>query len=211
MADRWPNATVIGSDLSTEMLANAEQNGGRVEWRQLDLTDWQPEPVHDLLYANAVLHWLDDHAEVFPRLAGGLHHGGVLAVQMPLSWRQASHATFRKVLAETMPHHVALQERFARDWVEPAAVYREMLVPLFDDVDIWETTYHQTLTGEDPVLQFVKGSLLTATIETLDDQEYATFEDAYRQALRDVYPPNPDGTTTFPFSRLFIVASGRNS
>lgn len=211
MAERWPEARVIGSDYSAEMLVVAEQAGGRVDWQQIDLTDWEPEPIHDLLYANAVLHWIDDHAEAFPRLARGLRPGGVLAVQMPLSWRQPSHATFRRVIAATMPHHTDLHARFASDWVSSPNEYREILNPYFGGVDIWETTYHQVLTGEDPVLQFVKGSLLTATIETLTSDEYEEFEAAYREALRTVYPTNPDGTTTFPFSRLFIVASDRNS
>ena len=211
MADRWPSATVIGSDWSQEMLDEAAASGGRVDWQRIDLAAWQPESVHDLLYANAVLHWLPPHSELFPRLAAGLGEGGVLAVQMPLSWRQPSHATYRRVIAETMPHHTDLHERFATDWVEPAGTYRELLVSLFDDVDIWETTYHQVLEGDDPVLQFVKGSLLTATLDALTPDEYAEFEEAYRAALRIEYPRNPDGTTTFPFSRLFIVASGRRS
>lgn len=209
MAQRWPDARVIGSDLSDQMLDVARAGGGRVEWRRIDLATWRPEPVHDLLYANAVLHWLDDHDVVFPRLAAGVKEGGVLAVQMPQSWPQPSHVTFREVLAATVPERTDLHERFARNWVRPAATYRELLLPLFDAIDIWETTYHQVLEGEDPVLQFVKGSLLTATIEELADGEYEVFEAAYRQALREIYPPNSDGTTTFPFSRLFIVASGR--
>lgn len=209
MAARWPHATVIGSDLSEEMLAAARAGGGRVEWRRVDLSEWTPEPVHDLLYANAVLHWLTDHAEVFPRLAHGLRPEGVLAVQMPLSWTQPSHVTFRRVLAESLPHRTDLIERFEENWVRPAREYRDLLLPLFDDIDIWETTYHQVLAGPDPVLEFVKGSLLTAAIEALDEGEYTAFESRYRQALREVYPTNADGTTTFPFSRLFIVAAGR--
>ncbi len=209
MAKRWPDAQVIGSDLSEEMLATAEEGGGRVEWRNVDLTDWAPEPVHDLLYANAVLHWLSDHHETLPRLASGLRPGGVLAIQMPRSWPQPSHVTFRNVLAATVPDRTDLHDRFATNWVLPPAAYREMLLPLFDEIDIWETTYHQVLEGEDPVLEFVKGSLLTAVIEALTDEEYDAFEAAYRRALRTTYPTNSDGTTTFPFSRLFIVASGR--
>lgn len=211
MADRWPNSRVIGSDLSEAMLDEARAGGGRVEWPRLDLATWTPEPIHDLLYANAVLHWLTDHEQVFPRLASGVRPGGVLAVQMPQSWPQPSHATFRRVLARTVPHRPELHARFEANWVQAPDTYRELLLEFFDDIDIWETTYHQVLHGEDPVLEFVKGSLLTAAIGALPDEEYGVFEAAYRQSLRDVYPMNTDGTTTFPFSRLFIVASGRRS
>lgn len=211
MADRWPTAHVIGSDLSEEMLDTARAAGGRVEWRRLDLTTWQPEATHDLIYANAVLHWLPDHTDVLPRLAGGLRPGGVLAVQMPQSWPQPSHVTFREVLEAEVPTRTDLHARFASNWVDPPSSYRQLLQPLFDDIEIWETTYHQVLTGPDPVLEFVKGSLLTAVIDALDAADYAAFETTYREKLRTVYPPNPDGTTTFPFSRLFVVASGRRA
>jgi trans-aconitate 2-methyltransferase len=211
MADRWPSARVVGSDLSEQMLAAARAGGGRVEWQRVDLAVWEPEPIHDLLYANAVLHWLDNHAEVLPRLAGGVRQHGVFAIQMPQSWPQPSHVTFREVLAETTPDRTDLHARFARNWVHPADTYRELLLPFFEEIDIWETTYHQVLDGPDPVLQFVKGSLLTAVVEELTEDEYAAFEETYRHALRNAYPRNSDGTTTFPFSRLFVVASKKRS
>ena len=40
----------------------------------------------------------------------------------------------------------------------------------------------------------------------LDEPERAEFEAAYARRLRIAYPPLADGTTLFPFRRLFIVA-----
>lgn len=211
MAQRWPDAEIIGSDLSGEMLSEARQGCGRVDWLQIDLTDWHPEPVHDVLYANAALHWIPDHREALPRLVGGLRPGGVLAIQMPLSWEQPSHAVFRTVLAETAPDRTDLQAFYARNWVETPETYREILRGSFDELDIWRTTYQQDLTGRDPVLEWVNGSLLRPVIEALEPAEYERFENVYKAQLAATYQPNSDGTTTFPFSRLFIVASNRNS
>jgi trans-aconitate 2-methyltransferase len=41
-------------------------------------------------------------------------------------------------------------------------------------------------------------------IEALGDDAEA-FMDDYGGRLRNAYPPSPDGTTLFPFKRLFIV------
>ena len=60
------------------------------------------EPV-DLLFANAVFHWLPDHATLLPSLMEKVRKGGVLAVQMPLSSQEPSHRLMREVRARVMP------------------------------------------------------------------------------------------------------------
>ena len=52
---------------------------------------------------------------------------------------------------------------------------------------------------------------LTATslrpiLAGLADADRATFLDRYRERLARTYPPRPDGTTLYPFLRLFFVA-----
>ena len=147
MAERWPNARVIGSDSSREMLDKAAEADSSVEWRFLDLGDWKPAAEHDVTYGNAVLHWLPDHAELLP-----------------------------------------------------------LLRPLTSALDIWETTYQQILTGADPVFEWVSGSILRPVLTQLPAADAANFSDRCRRSLREAYPPQPDGTTLFPFRRLFIVA-----
>ena len=64
-------AHFIGVDNSTEMLAKARETvaaTGSIEWQQADLADWAaataPASV-DLVFSNAALHWIDDHATTF--------------------------------------------------------------------------------------------------------------------------------------------------
>ena len=91
IAERFAGARVVGLDSSPEMLAKARTDPGRIEWVGADITEWEPEQAPDLIYSNAVLHWLEDHPALFPRLLGYLAPGGCLAVQMPLSHLQPSH------------------------------------------------------------------------------------------------------------------------
>ncbi len=207
MAQRWPNARVIGSDSSREMLAKAAEVDSPVEWRFLDLGDWMPTAEHDVIYGNAVLHWLPDHAELLPRLVGGLAPGGELAVQMPLSWWQPSHQAIRETLGDlTGPEAQALNASMAEPNVYLPNRYYEIIEPLSSALDIWETTYQQILTGADPVFEWVSGSILRPVLTQLPAADAAHFSDLCRRALRTAYPPQPDGTTLFPFRRLFIVA-----
>lgn len=205
---RWPSARVIGSDSSPEMLATAQEQPSEVEWHQLDIADWRPEPEHDLIYSNAVLHWLPEHSELFPRLVAGLRNGGQLAVQMPLSWWQPSHRSIRAALRELgTAQGEALAAAMDEPNVHQAAFYWDTLRPHVADLDIWETTYHQVLAGADPVFEWVSGSILRPVFAGLPPDQLERFSVACREKLLSDYPQRPDGTTLFPFRRLFIVAT----
>jgi trans-aconitate 2-methyltransferase len=185
----------------------SRRESSSVEWRLLDLTDWHPEPEHDVIYGNAILHWVRDHADVFPRLMSGLVPGGELAVQMPMSWWQPSHQVIRETLAQLSgPAAETINASMAEPNVHPPTRYYEILRPLASNLDIWETTYQQMLSGDDPVFEWVSGSILRPILTQLSADDVAHFSVLCRRALREAYPAEPDGTTLFPFHRLFIVA-----
>ncbi|MCI0527974.1 MAG: trans-aconitate 2-methyltransferase, partial [Nitrospira sp.] len=75
------------------------------------------------------------------------------------------------------------------------------------NVDIWETEYLQILEGENPVLEWVKGTGLRPILNGLDDPERESFLVEYARRLRVAYPVRADGRTLYPFRRLFIVAT----
>ncbi|RPH57307.1 methyltransferase domain-containing protein [bacterium] len=211
LAQRWPSATVHGLDNSREMLAKAAAEPGGIRWIEADVRHWRPEEPPDLLYSNATLHWVEGHRELFPRLIGFLRPGGVLAVQMPLSWASPSHRLMRETLADGGPGGQALgspelRQTVGRDWVEKTEVYYDLLAGCTRSLDLWETEYLQVLEGEDPVLEWVKGTGLRPILTGLDDRERESFLAEYARRLRAAYPVRPDGRTLYPFRRLFLVA-----
>ena len=228
IAERWPGAAVKGIDNSPDMLDRARsgdaRNGGEagsegapaaqagIEWIEADVAAWTPPAPPGLLFANASLQWVDGHETLFPRLLRSLAPGGVLAVQMPLSRRSRSHALMHEVLAAGGPGGASigpdsLRREVARRWVLDASEYFDLLAPHAASLDVWETEYLQVLHGKDPVLEWVRGTGLRPILNGLADGERARFLDAYRPALRAAYPRRPDGTTLYPFRRLFLVAA----
>lgn len=204
---RWPATHVIGSDSSMEMLETARAAESTVDWRWLDINDWHPEPEHAVIYANAVLHWLPNHAELFPRLMGGLVPGGELAVQMPMSWWQPSHRAIRASLREIdTPEAHAIADTMSKPNVNRPSFYWEVLHPHSSHLDIWETTYQQVLSGADPVFEWVSGSILRPIFTQLPQHQLDAFSALCRERLREEYTVMTDGTTLFPFQRLFIIA-----
>ena len=90
--------------------------------------------------------------------------------------------------------------------LEPAE-YLDVLAGAGLSTDVWETTYLHVLTGEDPVLGWVRGSVLRPVLTTLDEQGAAALTEEYAAGLRADYPRRPDGTTVLPYRRIFAVGS----
>jgi trans-aconitate 2-methyltransferase len=204
LAERFPDARVIGVDSSNDMLAAAAFDHPGIEWVHTDISDWEPDAPVDLLFSNAALHWLDHHEELFPRLRRRTAEGGVVAIQMPANWGEPTHRVPAAILDDgTWP--TAAVDALMRDRLASPADYRRWLQPAH--VDLWETTYHQVLTGTDPVWVWVTGSVLRPVLEALDVDERDRFSDRCRSAYRAAYPDQGDGTTLVPFRRLFMVAT----
>jgi trans-aconitate 2-methyltransferase len=203
---RWPQAEVVGIDSSPEMLAKACASGLPARWLEADLAGWAPDAAFDLLYSNAALQWLPDHARLLPRLLGALPEGGVLAVQMPRNFEAPSHVLLRAV-ADEGPWGARLAAGLLRAPVAEPAWYYDLLAPQAATLDIWESEYLHVLEGKDPVLDWTRATALRPVIAALDPAEQAAFEEDYARRLRAAYPRRPDGRTLFPFRRLFIVAT----
>ena len=140
LAERWPEACITGVDLSVEMLERAKREAPTIRFVEADIADWStPEPA-DLLFSNAALHWLDDHARLLPRLMRQLAPGGVLAVQMPHN-AEAHELIGSLVTGERWGERLA-QVRSPLGRVERAPEYYRILAPLARRVDIWETEVH---------------------------------------------------------------------
>jgi trans-aconitate 2-methyltransferase len=205
LVERWPAAAVTGVDGSAAMLARARAAAPSVTWAHADLQSWRASRPADLLFSNAALHWLDDHAHLFPRLVAELVPGGVLAVQMPRNHGAPSH-TEMVAAAESGPWRDRLRPALrARPVAEPA-VYRDILRPHVAQLDIWETEYLHELEGDNPVVEWTRGSALKPLLDALEEPERSAFLAEYSARIRRAYPPRPDGRTLLPFRRVFIVA-----
>jgi trans-aconitate 2-methyltransferase len=204
LAERWPGARVIGLDSSAEMLVKAQGEPG-IECVLGDIADWAPPEPADLVFSNATLHWLPDHPALFARLFDALAPGGVLAVQMPRNHEAPSHAALRAV-AERGPWAARVAQVLPLNRVDSPADYHRWLAPRASAIDIWESEYLHVLEGENPIVEWTRGTALKPFLDALDPAEAKRFLAYYAARVAAAYPPQPDGTTLFPFRRLFIVA-----
>ena len=206
LAARHPEARVHGLDSSADMLGRARARQSPVDWVQADLSAFAPDRPADLIFSNAALQWAADHERLIPRLASLLSQDGVFACQMPAAHDSNGHLALRDLAAEA-----PWAERFRGViGVRPVAAperYYDWLAPICGAVDIWTTTYLHVLEGDDPVVEWMRGTTLRPYLDALTDRtEREAFLAAYRSRVRAVLPPRADDATLFPFPRLFILA-----
>jgi trans-aconitate 2-methyltransferase len=158
-----------------------------------------------VLYSNAALHWLDGHETLFPALLRTVAPGGWFAVQMPRNFAAPSHTCVTETVRQG-PWRDRLEPLLRRRPAGPPDEYWRLLHTHAAALDIWEIEYLQVLKGENPVAEFVKGSWLKQFLDRLEEPERSTFETEYRARVRAAYPPEADGSTLFPFRRMFILA-----
>lgn len=206
LAVRWPDARVVGVDSSEEMLRKATERAANIDWEVGDIGKWRPQQPAELIFSNAALHWVGGHQELFTGLMSSIASGGVLAVQMPRNFGAPSHTSISKA-AVNGPWRQKLEPILQPAPVELPAFYIETLSPLCSSLDVWETEYMQILTGENPVKEWTKGTWLRPLLDALEEPARSDFESAYAELTAAAYPPQADGTTVFPFKRLFIVAT----
>ena len=206
LAERWPDARVTGVDSSADMLAKARVEAPGVTLEQADIARWSPPAPADLLFSNATLHWLDDHATLLPRLAAQLAPGGVLAIQMPDNRASPSHLLMDEAAATGPWHETLARIRPVYSSMQSPDAYYRILAPAVRQLDIWETTYLHVLEGDNPVVEWTKGTALRPYLDALAEPERSDFLAAYAVRIAAAYPPQPDGRTLLPFRRVFIVA-----
>ena len=205
LVERWPDARIAGVDSSSAMLERALTQCPTVEFVEADISTWQPVVPPDLIFSNAALHWVDDHAALFPRLATMLAPGGLFAVQMPGNFDAPSH----RLLAARVrsPRWAAkLGSKLRASPVADPDRYIDWLSPVATNIDAWETTDHLLLEGENAVLEWMKGTALRPFLTALGPGDARAFLDELGADLADAYPRRPDGSTRFPFRRIYVVA-----
>ena len=100
LAERWPQARVVGVDSSVEMLdaARALDTDGRVDWVEADLADWDIASLGaapDVIVSNAALQWVPRHLPLIETWVDALAADGWFALQVPGNYDAPTHALMR--------------------------------------------------------------------------------------------------------------------
>jgi len=187
--------STLGVDNSLEMLAdvadapvlrdlsNSPPGTPGLRFGLLDIVDFNPGPIFDLVLSNAALHWLPDHPALFTRLVGMLKPGGQLAVQMPRNEHHPGHLIAAELAGES-PWCDELAGFVQRFNVDAPAAYAVLLHRLgFTRTHVRLQVYSHHLADGAAVAEWLAGSLLTGYKRRLGPARYREFYAEYRRRV----------------------------
>ena len=206
LVERFPDATVVGTDNSEAMLASARKRLPACAFELSDIAQWQPADPPDLIYANAALQWVGDHETLVPRLFMALAPGGVLAIQMPDNRDEPTHHLMREV-ATLEPWASSIGNAAAiRTKILALNAYYDLLAADAAEVDVWRTAYQHPMDTPAAIVEWVRGTGLRPFIDPLSPAYREGYLAEYERRIALAYLPRSDRRLLLAFPRLFIVA-----
>ncbi len=204
--ERLAARDTLGLDSSETMLADsAAQAVPGLRFARGDIAELSADAAFDLVFSNAALHWLPDHRALFARLTAALAPQGQLAVQMPYNFDHPSH-TVAAAVAHEEPFRTALDGYAIERPVLVPEAYAELLHRLgYREQHVRLQVYAHVLPARDDVIEWVKGSLLTAYQRRLPEDLWPRFLARYRDRLL----PQLDAAQPYfyPFKRILLWAA----
>ena len=199
---------MTGIDRSPAMLAAAAAHAGPgLRFEEGDIGAWTGAGDHDLVLANASLHWVPDHPRVLARWTAALAPGGQLAVQVPANHDAPSHLVAVEVAER--PHFAAA---FGSGGPPPDPVAANVLAPEdyarllhelgFVDQHVRLQVYAHVLASSRDIVEWVKGTTLTRFERALPADLYRRFLAEYEERL--VEAVGDTSPCLFPFKRILF-------
>ena len=194
----------LGLDTSETMLAQTvAHTASGLRFARGDIADFQADGAFDLVFSNSALHWLPDHPALFERLTRALASDGQLAVQMPFNFDHPSH-TVAAELAREKPFSSALGGFAVERPVAAPEVYARLLHQLgYREQHVRQQVYAHVLAVRDEVIEWVKGTLLTAYERRLPAELWARFLEQYSERLLSEL--EADRPFFYPFNRILLL------
>ncbi len=194
---------VLGIDNSASMLTKAPTYPGvlfleRTIEQQLEMGD-----RFDLVFANASVQWLDDHAHLFPKLTGLLNKDGQLAIQMPAQTENTLNQLLL-ALARERPWSDLLQ-----GWVRESPVLSlDEYASIFfnrggQNITVMQKVYPQIAGSVEELYDFIAGSAMVPYMERLEPADRERFSRAFKRRISAVFPVMP---SMYAFKRIILYA-----
>ncbi len=201
---RWPDAHMTGIDSSAAMIKSAGKRLPNVEWRVADAQDLGGNETFDLVFSNAVIHWIPDHANLIPALFRMVKPGGALAIQVPLSSEMPIAQAIEKCYERLRLNNDFRIEAFLH--YNPVETYMEILSSLSRRFDVWVTSYYHVMESSLEIYEMMKSTRIRPYLDSIvDEGKIREFEKSLKKEIAVVYKPQKNGMVPFSFKRLFMT------
>jgi trans-aconitate 2-methyltransferase len=205
LVSRWPGARIIGVDNSPAMIAKAKMDYPAQDWLLADAGKDQIEGNFDIVFSNATIQWIPDHAGLIKKLFRLLTDNGLLAVQIPMFWDMPVGKGLLKISGES-PYKQPTQGVKELFTIHDYSFYFDQLSELSESIDIWETSYFHIMESHFSILEMIRSTGLKPYLDKLQKSDKNTFEKLVLEEIKKDYKVQTNGKVLFPFKRLFFIA-----
>lgn len=206
LAQRFPNAYILGVDNSSNMIKTAKENYPNLDFKTCDVGKdlSMLDKDFDVVFSNACIQWIPNHNQLLKNLIELLKTDGILAVQTPINQKEPIH----KIIAE-----ISINEKWKSEFTNPRIFYNltqseyfDLLSEISSGFSMWETTYYHKLKSHKDIMEWYRGTGLRPYLNVLSEEKKKIFEqDVFQRVIKE-YPIQKNGEIIFRFPRLFFIA-----
>lgn len=206
IAQRYPDAYVLGCDNSPGMLETARRDHPGIDFTVCDAGRdlYMLGEDFDIVFTNACIQWIPDHHRLLKNMMALLKKGGMLAVQTPMNYREPI-----RLIIDEITGRVEWRAEFCGSrlfYNLSQSEYFDLLSQISSAFSIWETTYYHAMQSHKQILEWYRGTGLRPYLNALGDEKKQLFEQAILKRLKEEYPIQKNGNIIFKFPRLFFIA-----
>src|SRR5659263_11957 len=187
LAQRYPDAEILGIDNSEEMITAACANYPHLKFQRFDaekdLTSLGQ--TYEVVFSNACIQWIPNHERLIKDMMNLLKSGGVLAVQMPMIWEEPLHRELKALAAS---------DKWAADMHAAECFYHlryeeyyDVLAESSSDFRAWETLYMHRMRSHVSILEWYRSTAMLPYLSVLPEDKKNSFKEDYLGCLKDVY------------------------
>ena len=209
LRERWPEAECTGLDSSAGMIERARREYPAASWITGDIGAWAAshDGQFDVVFSNAAMQWVEDHATVYPQLFSHLAPGGALAIQIPGNIDALPHRLMREMAASPAWIHWFPAGKLIEWHHHEMEFYYDVMAPTGSRLDLWATEYLHILPDAEAIVEWYRGTGMRPFLEALEsDSDRERFAADYLSLLKIHFPPRSAGGVLFPFRRIFLIA-----
>jgi len=206
LVQRWPDSDIIGIDNSPAMIEKAKKDYPNQEWQLLDAGTDKIAGKFDIVFSNATIQWIPDHAKLLKKLHNILSDTGIMAIQIPLFWDMPLGKAISDI-GENSRWNSETKGVTSLFTIHDPSFYYDILAEQFHSIEMWETQYVHILSSQLSILEMIKSTGLRPFLDRLENEDDKnSFETMVLKEIKKDYPLQKDGKALFPFKRLFFTA-----
>lgn len=206
LAERFPDAYILGIDNSSNMIEKAKKDYPNLDFKLYDVSNNLLDLDHDfdIVFSNACIQWIPDHNKLLKNMMNILKPDGVLAVQIPMNYKEPIHKIIKDVSTSDKWKSEFYNIRTMYNLTQ--SEYFDLLSEVSSEFSMWETIYFHKLKSHNDIMEWYLGTGLRPYLEVLCDEKKKLFEKDIFDRVKKEYPEQKNGNIIFRFPRFFFTA-----